>query len=370
MFKKLILIFIFITFSATTIFASNTNNEKIIFISVAGKTDVFWTNIHRLALAAAKDFNADLEIIYTNRNHIKALSIAKEISTRNNKPDYVIVVGEKLIASRSIPSLSSSGIKVFMYGELSPEEKLQIGEPREKYPNYIGKIAVDDYIAGYMSAKIMIKKAIEKKLYDKNGYINFLSLEGVRKTSFNTERIRGLNDVLKEYPEMRILQSVNTDWTASYAHYAVPKLLDRYSTYSIAGVWGANSALARGSSDVFIDKGKIPGINFVTAGTDWNKESVQSVSRGEVLGIAGGHVAIASWIITLIHDYHNGIDFDSSVYLNKVTIMDKKLADKFLKHFSGNDWDFIDYTKFSKAENKNLKEYDFSFLKILNNISD
>ena len=32
---------------------------------------------------------------------------------------------------------------------------------------------------------------------DKEGYINILALESVRKTSFNSERVRGLNDVLK-----------------------------------------------------------------------------------------------------------------------------------------------------------------------------
>ncbi|HIP30092.1 MAG TPA: hypothetical protein EYG93_01735 [Sulfurospirillum arcachonense] len=113
MFKKFILVLLIILFNTSILYASSHTREKVIFISVATQTEIFWNNIHRLAKAAAKDLNVDLEIIYTNRNHIKAVEIAKEIAKRKNKPDYVIVVGEKLIASRSIPALSSSGIKVF-----------------------------------------------------------------------------------------------------------------------------------------------------------------------------------------------------------------------------------------------------------------
>jgi len=258
MFKKFILVLLIILFNTSILYASSHTREKVIFISVATQTEIFWNNIHRLAKAAAKDLNVDLEIIYTNRNHIKAVEIAKEIAKRKNKPDYVIVVGEKLIASRSIPALSSSGIKVFLYGDLTKEELEIIGEPREKYSNYIGKIAIDDYMAGYLTAEHMVTKAIKQKLQDINGYINFFAFEGVRKTSFSSERVRGLNDVLKKYPEVRIIQSIATDWTPKYVEFALPRLLSRYLKCQVAGIWGANSALARTSSQILIEKGLYP----------------------------------------------------------------------------------------------------------------
>ena len=369
--KKVLTPFIFTLLLNITLQADNNpNKEHIIFISVASQDEVFWGSIHRLAEVAAKDLDANLEIIYTNRNHIKAVTVAKKIAKRDKKPDYVIVVGEKLIASRSIPPLTNAGIKVFVYGDLNDEEKKIIGEPREKFPNYIGKIAVDDYMAGYLTAKLMIKKAIKLELRDKDGYINFVAFEGVKQTSFSSERVKGLQDAVQAYPMIRVLQIIPTDWTYEYAEKSLPKLLSRYENYKIAGVWCANSVLASASSDVLIAKGLTPNVDFVTAGTDWDKKSVQNVNMGNIVGIAGGHMAIASWIVTLIHDYHNGIDFDSSVYVNKITIMDKNLSDKFLKFFNSSDWDNIDYRRFSKKENENIKNYNFSFTNILDNISN
>ena len=145
-------------------------------------------------------------------------------------------------------------------------------------------------------------------------------------------------------------------------------MLDRYSKYKIAGVWCANAPLARAYADLLKTRGKKPGVDFVTAGTDWDPESVESVKRGDLLGVAGGHVASAAWILTLIHDYHNGIDFDSSVYLSKVTVMNRDTSGKFLKHFKGGNWDIIDFSRFSKAENKHIKEYDHSFKAIFDSL--
>ncbi len=369
--KKLttISLFLILFFSAFISSATAQNKKaKVVFISVAAETEIFWGGIHGLAKAAAKDLGIDFEILFSNRSHITAMNMAQEVCRREDKPDYVIVVGEKLIASRSIPVLTQNGIKVFMYGSLSREEKELIGEPREKYPDYIGKIAIDDYMAGYLTAELMAKEAIKKQLYDKNGFINFLAFEGVRKTSFSSERVRGLNDILKKYPKVRILQSIPTDWTYEYASNSLPILIKRYAEYKIAGVWCANSNLARACSDVLKSLGKIPGKYFVTAGTYWDKKYLKSFNQGDLLVVAGGHVAIAAWIVTLIHDYHNGIDFDSSVYLNKVTVMDQVSSSKFLKYFKGDNWDFVDFTRYSKAENVHLKKYDLSFQAILNDL--
>ena len=369
--KKILLgLFVLTLCSANTGLLADTETKKakVAFISVANDTEAYWADIHALAKAAAADLGVDLEILLSHRNHIAARELADEVSKRKDKPDYAIVVGEKLIASSSIETLTESGIKVLMFGSLTKEEKAVIGEPREKKPNYIGKISIDDYTAGYLSAELMVKTAIEKKLHDEEGYINLLVLEGVRKTPFNSNRVRGLNDILKEYPKVRIIQSVHTDWTYEDAGRIAPQMLQRHAQHKIAGFWCANSALAKGASDAMKNLGKAPGVDFITVGTDWGTAAVESVSSGDVLGISGGHVAAAAWIVTLIHDYHNGIDFDDSVYLNKVTMMDKAFSIKFLENFKEGDWDAIDFTKYSKAENADLKQYELSFNAIFDDL--
>ncbi len=367
LFTTSVFLFLFLTASIVTA-ATQNKRAKVIFISVASETEQFWNGIHSHARAAANDLGIDLEILLSNRNHITAVNMAKQLAQSQNKPDYVIVVGEKFIASSSIPTLTKSGIKVFMFGSLNKEEKELIGEPREKYPDYIGKIAIDDYMAGYLTTELMVQEAIRKHLHDKNKHINFLAFEGVKETSFNSERVRGRDDALKKYPQARILQSVSTNWSYENAKDILPSFLMRYSENNIAGIWCANSALASGSSDVLRSLGKTPGVDMLTVGTDWNISSIESVDRGDILGIAGGHVATVAWILTLIHDYHNGIDFDSSVYLSKVTVIDKQSSKNYLKYFKEDGYKRIDFSRYSKIENPTLKKYDFSFETILNDL--
>lgn len=346
----------------------NEKPAKIVLISIAHETDVFWTGIHGLAREAAKDLNADFKILFANRDHLRAIEFAHELAQSTDKPDYVIVVGERLIASQSIPALCSAGIKVMVYGDLTSDEKELIGEPRQKHPLYLGKIAIDDYSAGYLSAELIITSCYEKNMHNDAGELFITAFEGVRKTSFSSERVRGLHDVLAKYPKVTLLQSIPTQWQYKDSFTILPRLLKRYDTQKISGVWCANSELARGAAAALQNLGKKPGIDFVTSGTDWDPASVQAVSDGTLAGITGGHVAIISWIVTLMHDHHNGIDFDSSVYLNRVTMMDKRYADIFLQYFKDKDWSRIDYTKFSKATNKKRTTYDLSFKAILESL--
>lgn len=347
---------------------AQSNRAHVVLISVATDHEKYWSNIHAMARAAAKDLNVDLEILLANRDHIRATQLAHEISARKNKPDYAIVIGEKLIASKSIPILSNHGIKVFLWGGLTETEKMELGDPLQKYPNYIGNMAINDYMMGYLTAELLVKTALENKLSDENGHINLLGLEGVHKTSFNSERVRGLNDLLKKYPQARMIQSVPTSWTYEDAERITPLLLKRHSQYKIAGFWCANSALAQGASDTMKALGKTPGVDFLTVGTDWGLNAVESTSKGDIIGIAGGHIASIAWIVTLMHDHHNGIRLDSTSYLSKVSMMNQPLAVKFLTFFENENWDMINFKRYSKSENPLLKEYHLNFDLILNTL--
>jgi ABC-type sugar transport system substrate-binding protein len=231
-----------------------------------------------------------------------------------------------------------------------------IGKPRQKYANYIGQLAIDDYLAGYLTAESMIQNLIKNKRFDQNGNINILAFEGVRNTQFSLERVRGLKDVLKKYPQVKLLQSISTDWTSNYVSHALPVLLNRYVGSNVVGVWCASARLAEASAEII----KSQRLNILTVGTDWSTTAVQRVNQGDILSLAGGHVASVTWIIILLYDYHNGIDFGTSLFQSKVTLMDKELSGKYLSYIKNNDWSHIDFTRYSKVKNPNIMAYDFS----------
>ncbi|MCK5883629.1 MAG: ABC transporter substrate-binding protein [Bacteriovoracaceae bacterium] len=333
----------------------------VTLISVAGMNDQFWLNVHAVGKAAANDLGINLEILYSNRDHYLAVNIARNVANRKNKPDYVIVVGEKNSASRSIPILDKAGIKTFLFGEMTSNESLKIGQPREKFKNYIGKRAIDDYMAGYLSAKYIFEKAIELKRHDSNGKINILSLEGVRETSFNSERVRGLQKAMKEFPQVVLLQSVSANWNYNDAKRVVGRLLARHKHSKISAIWCANSQMARGAQNAFK--------NNLVSGVDWGNDDVQSIADRSISAAAGGHVLELGWILTMLYDHHFGKDFSASMYKNKVTLMDYKLAKKILKWFGKGQWGTIDFKKFSKAYNPTLKKYNMNFSAALNSLN-
>lgn len=59
--------------------------------------------------------------------------------------------------------------------------------------------------------------------------------------------------------------------------------------------------MARAVSDFYNMNDKQNRKDYVTVGIDWGLPAVKSVNRGEILSIAGGHVAEVAWILTLIH---------------------------------------------------------------------
>jgi ABC-type sugar transport system substrate-binding protein len=234
---RLIFVVFFIFFDVTAHAKSGSVKVVLVSIASASESQKYWHEIHNLAKAAAKDLHIDFEILFSERNHLEVIRISKELTQRETKPDYVILVAEKTAASKAIPILNKSGIKVFVFGDMTATELELIGKPRQKYANYIGQLVPDDYLAGYLTAESMIENLIKNKKIDQNGNINILAFEGVRKTQFNLERVRGLKDVLKKYPQVKLLQPIPTDWTYNYVFHALPALLKRYDGINIVGVW-------------------------------------------------------------------------------------------------------------------------------------
>lgn len=359
---RLIFIVFFIFFGATA--HAKSGNVKVVLVSVASENDKYWHEIHNLAKAAAKDLHIDFEILLSESNHLEVIRISKELTQRETKPDYVILVAEKTAASKAIPILNKSGIKVFVFGDMTKEEQKLIGTPRQKYANYIGQLVPDDYLAGYLTAESMIENLIKNKRFDQNGNINILAFEGVRHTQFNLERVRGLKDVLKQYPQVKLLQSIPTDWTYNYVFNALPALLKRYDGINIVGVWCVGAQSARASADIITSQR----LDILTVGTNWSPLAAQRVNQGDILSLAGGHVASVAWILVLLYDYHNDKDFGSSVFRSEVTLMDKDFSGKYLSYIKNNDWSHIDFTRYSKVKNPKIMAYDFSLNDIINHL--
>ena len=93
---KAVLIFMF--FIAVDAYSKT----KVAFInpgeSNRGKTGSFWIMVHDFMQAAADDLGFELKTYYAERKFPKMNQFAKEIAASKDKPDYVFIVNEKLVA--------------------------------------------------------------------------------------------------------------------------------------------------------------------------------------------------------------------------------------------------------------------------------
>ncbi len=341
---------------------------RVTFISVASEKEVFWGNMTGMAKAAAEDLNIDLEVLYSNRDHIRAVDLAAEVTARPDKPDYLIVVGEKNVGGKSIAIADRARVKTLLFGDLTADEKKRIGTPRSRYLSWIGQRRIDDFGAGYQVARSILDCADRANLYSSDGKLYIFGLAGVFKTSFNEERVRGLKKALTEYPDAVLLQMIPAYWKQDRAEYIVEGLFARYQAHSgikVGAIWSANSDMAVGAAAAARTAGMVPGKNVFISGIDYIEEGIRKVQSGELCSIVGGHFAEIAWLLVMIHDYHFGKDFLGEMEKTEMYTLTQENADLFMKYFSDSQWGKIDFTRFSRVLNPDLDHYNFSFEEIL-----
>ena len=342
----------------------------VTFVSISRKEEDFWGRIIKAAQATAKDLNINLKILYADRSQIKAVNFVKEIVKQDKKPDYLIVVGEKLVGGNSIKLAEKAKIKTLLYGDLSDDEKVIIGAPREKYKYWLGQRKINDFLAGYLVAKTVIDKIYSYNKLKKSDKVYIFGLAGVFKTSFNQERVKGLKKALTEYPNVEFLQMAPASWQEKKAESMTENLLARYKhkNIKVSGIWSANTPMALGAIKGMKSRGLTPGKDIFVSGIDFMPKGIKKVADGELESIVGGHFLSISWLLVMLYDYEHGIDFIDDIDTPDTAVLTKENAELYQKYFLDDNWDQVDFSKFSKFLKPELKKYKLNFNEIIKQI--
>ena len=69
----------------------------------------------------------------------------------------------------------------------------------------------------------------------------------------------------------------------------------------------------------------------MVGGIDWNLEAIQSIQKGQMTASMGGHFMEGGWVMVLLYDYFNGVDFvDEGVAMkSKMSAITQANADQF-----------------------------------------
>ncbi len=332
-------------------------------------TGGFWYKVSHFMQAAAADLNIDLEVLYAERKHTRLTRLAREVSSRDKKPDYLIIVNEMKQGAPQLVEAVQAKIKTLMILNTLVNETdiAQFGTPREVYQEWIGSLVPDNHLAGYKVATSIINRLLEQKNPSDSAKLQMIGLTGDFATPAALSRNEGLKQAIKENEQLvELKQLLVCNWSRKVASHKTQRILHRYP--DISGIWSANDPIALGAMSAAKRLHRQPGKDIFFAGLNWDQPALRAIQRGELVSSMGGHFMTGGWALVLLHDYHHGKDFAQPGAALKMPIFDEINAsnvDSYLEMFGDQDWQKIDFTRFSKVYHPELKNYEFSLKGIL-----
>jgi ABC-type sugar transport system substrate-binding protein len=321
---------------------------KITFINPGSSSDKttgdFWMNVSQAMQSAADEFGMSLEIFYAERDHLLAQQQADTVFKRNDLPDFLVVVNEKMIAEPIIKKANAKGVRTLLIlNALTDRQKITMGKPRERYPCWIGEIIPDNQKAGYLLAQQLTAQANKNNVPLKK--LNMLALTGDYVTPASVDREKGLQDFLVKNPNVQLTHRYVGYWKSQQAQQIVTTILQK--NVDIDLIWAANDAMALGAMAAIQQQSK----KILVGGINWDAENLKKLASRELAVSVGGHFMVGGWAIVLLNDYATGQDFISESLSFKPAGFSVLTADNMvsrISHFPLYQIDRVNFLKLSQ----------------------
>ncbi|ABC27126.1 ABC-type sugar transport system, periplasmic component [Hahella chejuensis KCTC 2396] len=345
---------------------SMTPAMHVVFFNPQSSDDTFWSEVIRFARAAAEDLNIRLDIFSANHDRLLMRQQIKHILA-SDPPDFIMYKNFKGNAPELLALAEEAKVRSFVFNSgLNVEQERRYGHPRERFKQWIGQMLPNDENAGYALANMLFASASSRELLRGGQVLPILAIGGTPTDNAAIEREMGLHRSLSERPEVELQQLVSARWDEELAYKQAVGLLKRYPRTRV--IWAANDSIAVGSLRGAQSLGYKPGENLLIAGIDWSPSALEYIKEGKLAGSYGGHFMQGAWSLVLMYDYHLGRDFADdlgvSIHSN-MGLLTPDNVDKYLQFIVGVNWSDIDFTRFSKVLNPQLKQYDFSLERLL-----
>lgn len=339
------------------------------FINPGRSDETYWLDAARGMQAAADSLGVQLEMRYAERDPLQQIALVRELAARPaaERPDYLIVSGEKGTLVEQIRLATGAGIRTFVaYSSVLGADRAQLGQPRERYPLWLGSLLPDPEQAGYLTARALIAAGPSAATgAGGRAPLALLAIAGDRSTESSVRRNRGLQRALAEQPQVQLLQTVYGDWRRDKAQRQAAELYARYPQARL--IWAGNDEMAFGAMDALVAAGGQPGRDRLFSAINTSPAAMQAVIDGRLAALAGGHFMTGAWAVVMLHDHARGHDFaDEGLELSlpMFTLFTPELARRYLQRFASGPLD-IDFRVYSKHHNRQLHRYAFSFAHLL-----
>ena len=344
--------------------------QSVVFINPGKSDEIYWLTASRAMEAAAKSLGLQYEVQFAERNHLRALEFAREITARpaDKRPDYAVFSNDYGTGPELLRLFDAAGIKTVMAfsGISEPSDRALTGRPRERYKNWLGSIEPRAEDAGYLTAQTLIAKGRAANAQGADGKLHLLAISGDRSTPVSVRRGEGMRRAVAESPDAVVDQEVFAAWNRDKAAEQAEVLLQRYPQARL--IWAGSDQMAFGAMQIWEKRGGTAGKDGWFSAVNTSREALEAVKSGRLSALAGGHFIAGAWALVLIHDHAKGRDFtDEGLEMDQFmfTLFTPAEADLFLTRFGELDFKSINFRRYSKVHNANLKHYDFNFRQLL-----
>jgi ABC-type sugar transport system substrate-binding protein len=316
---------------------------------------------------AAQQLDMELEVLYAERDHLKMIALVKQVTQRTKKPDYLIIVNEKLAGGQMMKMAEEAKIKTLIaFSSFEAEQIAEFGVPREKYRYWLGAITPNSVDAGRLNAQELVRQAVKLKTVAADGKVHVALIAGDRVTPTGAQRLEGAEKALAASPEVVLEQVVFGNWERARAKEQLSGLLLRYP--KLNAVWTASDLMAYGAMEAAEEAGRHPGKDLLFATFNNSPEVLKARVEGRISSLAGGHFTAGAWALVMLYDYHHHVDFAKDgleLRLPLFALLDEELAQRFLQRFGDENFSKVDFRHFSKRLHPELRHYEFGILPIL-----
>jgi ribose transport system substrate-binding protein len=239
--------------------ASVTRAEtETIAVFTKNQTNPFFNNVRVGAENAAKQLGAKIiQYVPTKPDSIpEQMSQVEDVIVK--KPDAIVFtpVDYKALIP-GVEKMNAAGIPVVNVTDHMAGGKIEA---------FVG---IDDYKVGRATAEALMKAL--------DGKGNVVIIEGVKGSLSNQDRTRGLTDVTKSYPNVKLLATQAGNFQRLNALQVMENLMQSFP--QIDGVMAANDAMAIGAIEALDAASR----KAIVVGINGTKEAVDAVKAGKLL---------------------------------------------------------------------------------------
>lgn len=334
----------------------------------------FYMLVENILNAAAEDLGIELYIVYGKNNYRRMRQAGLEL-LEAKKPDYFLTGYYAGATDYHMDYIKYHQTKLFMVtSSPTTDSEREIGKPREKYENFIGELTPHDREFGYKEADVLIKKARDLGLVDKDKLVNIIAFGGFDEDNASNERLSGLQGRIEGGKDAVLVKTILAGWNRDLSYKYTLELLRENP--SIQAIWSTNDDKAIGCIEAAEEVGRKPGKDILIGGIDLSADAIDYIESGRQAVSVGGQFMEAAWSLIMLYDYQQGIDFGDTgnyIFHSEAHAVTKQNVADFRKYFLPDDWGKIDFRRFSRKYNPDLKEYNFSleaFQRVLENKND